>query len=73
MVIFLTFVLSETQPSAESFARKRGNAWQILFDFGASPTQNSDGAHHVNCAHKISAAFGTEIAQLRRSKAGKFK
>ena len=36
--------------SAQNFARKRANALQILFDFGAPPTQNSASMHRVRCA-----------------------
>ena len=49
--------------SAQKFARKRASVWQILFDFGAPPMQNSAGVHRVRCATRLlSANFVFESA-----------
>ena len=66
--------------SAQNFARKRANVWQILFDFGAPHMQNSAGVHCVRCATrtvslKLAAESAPQLAprlrRLRRSKVRK--
>ena len=49
--------------SAQNFARKRANAWQILVGFGAPPMQNSASVHRVRFTTRmISAKVVAELA-----------
>ena len=70
-------MLSDGFEIVQIFARKRANASQILFDFGAPRMHKIAwralralrNAHDVSVAlGRVSVAFGNEIARFRHSK-----